>query len=292
MTFTLGLLLALGATTSSVLVSTADLANMPEGIIVDARSREAFESGHIPGATNLDVNVLSEERDGVVNLLKSLDELRPHFAQAGLNPEKALVIYCALGEASDLVQATRLFWILEYTGFAQVQLLDGGLAKWKAEGRPVTSGANTVAPIPVESLESLQTRGDRYATRDDVLTARSSGKKQIVDLRSPADFSGASKSKTSARAGHITGARNRPSDLFVEGDFSTFKAPEAIRELLNADMAGKKSAVVTYCNSGRSATVGYVAYRIAGFEEVSVYDGSMADWGNQADCPMTSGDGE
>ena len=284
----LGLLVGFAAATDSVLVTTDGVAELKGAIIVDARDSEQFAAGHIPGATLLDVDSLSEERAGVINMLKPMSELRPLFLAAGLKADAPLVVYAGLGDAGDLIRATRLFWALEYAGFRDVRLLDGGLAKWNAEGRGLEKGPSQVVPTKASDLKGLAPREGVYANREDLMAAQAAKKGLIVDLRGERHFSGASKSDYIARGGHVPGALNHPASDLIDGDFTTFRSVEAIREILGADDKLTKEPVVTYCNSGRSATIGYVAYRIAGFEDVAVYDGSMAEWGNREDCPLSS----
>ena len=283
----LGLMLSVSL--SSILVDAKSLAELDNSIIVDARDPASFESGHIPGATNLSVDSLSEERDGVVGMLMPMEALIPLFAKAGLETDKPIVVYSGLYESSELKQATRLFWALEYAGFSDVKLLDGGLAAWEASGRPLIKGATKRAPTEVGALTVLRPATGRIATRDDVMKARLNTKTIVADLRSKENFTGASKKDFIARGGHVDGAESQPADSFVEGSDHTFKTPDVIRALLDASKNARDKSVVTYCNTGRDATIGYVAYRIAGFDQVAVYDGSMAEWGNQADCPMSEG---
>tara|TARA_R110001592_G_scaffold23807_2_gene92859 strand:- start:2003 stop:2884 length:882 start_codon:yes stop_codon:yes gene_type:complete len=284
-----GLLMILSAAASPVLMNTNALPDAHNVLVVDARDEAAFLEAHIPGATHLDVDSLSEEQKGVVGMLKPMSALLPLYTAAGLDPKREIVVYSGLEKSSDLKQATRLFWALEYSGFPKVRLLDGGLSKWKAEGRPLESGSSAVKPGSMDALKGLKVAPERIATREEVMAAQSSKKGIIADLRSNELYTGASKKDFVERGGHIPGAKSQPVPDFVDDTSMTFKAPDVIRALLAADKKAKKSSVVTYCNTGRDATVGYAAYRIAGFEHVSVYDGSMAEWGNIAACPLATG---
>lgn len=282
----IGVLVGASLTTPSILVDTGDLASLEGSIVADTRDSDAFMAGHIPGATHLDVEALSEVRDGVNGLLKPLADLRPLLADAGLAPAKTIVIYSGMDDAGSVVRATRLLWVLEYLGYPDARLLDGGLAKWRSEGRPLESGRSAVAPVPTEALAGLVPREELLATRDEVMATRSGKAGQIVDLRDPEYFSGVAKSGSVPRAGHIPGARNHPGSEFLDEPFFTFKSPERIRAILGEDPGG---SVITYCNTGRVATVGYAAYRIAGFDAVALYDGSMSEWGSHEECPVATG---
>lgn len=292
MSIWLGMLLATGLAAPDVLVSTATFAEMEDAVAVDAREADAFREAHLPGAAHLDYNDLSEEREGVTGLLKPLDELHAILAGAGLDPDETIVIYSGMEDTRSVVRATRLFWALEFVGYPSVRLLDGGLAKWRAEGRPIEQGETTVVAVDPEKLRGLDPVEGRYATREAVLEAQGAQKGRMVDLRAPDYFTGETKSDAAPRAGRITGARNAPFAQFLEEPYFTFKSPEIIRELLEAGKQDTGDSVITYCNTGRVATVGYAAHRIAGFEDVAVYDGSMADWGRHTACPISTGTDE
>ncbi|MBX3180528.1 MAG: sulfurtransferase [Candidatus Hydrogenedentes bacterium] len=274
---------------SPLLVETDDLAGIASALVVDVRDADAFAAGHIPGAAHLDYEQLSENRDGVNGLLKPMDALIPILADAGLDPERTIVVYGAMDGATSVVPATRVFWVLEYLGYRDVRLLNGGLAKWRAEERPLETGASQASPIVPERLSTLAPREALYATREEVLDAQRTKQGLLVDLRGKSDFTGETKSGSAPKAGHITGAKNLPGSEFLEEPYFTFKAPEQIRALVAAASPEANQPVITYCNTGRIATVGYVAYRIAGFEDVSLYDGSMSEWGLHAECPMSTG---
>jgi thiosulfate/3-mercaptopyruvate sulfurtransferase len=282
-------LFAVSTASEPILVETTELVTRSGTFIVDARDRSAFVAGHIPGAAHLEVNALSDKQDGVVGLLKPRGELLTAFAASGLRPDDDIVVYTGLDDASDLILGTRLFWILEHSGFPRVRLLNGGLAKWKAEGRPTETGESAVRAAGAGALSELVPDGTRHASLDEVMATQKSQKGLIVDARGKSSFTGESDKSFIERDGHITGAINRPASGFVEGDFYTFKSRDRIRTLVDADNLAEDAPVVTYCNTGRSATISYVAYRIAGFTNVSMYDGSMAEWGNRAGCPVSRG---
>jgi len=286
MSLLLGMAVLLSAASDQVLVSTDEVG--PWAQLVDARDLESYMQGHLPGALHLDVDSLSETRDNTVGLLKPMSELKELFYAARIDPTSPVVVYSGLETSSELKQATRLFWILEYAGFPRVHLLDGGLHKWRSEGRPIVTGAAGGPRVEASAYESLKPRVARYASREDVLTMQGTKKGIIADLRADTLYRGEAKKDFIARGGHITGAENHPAPSFVDPEGYTFKGPEVIRDLLNANRVAGDTPVVTYCNTGRDATIGYVAYRIAGFKDVAVYDGSMAEWGNDATCPMST----
>lgn len=271
-----------------LLLSTEDLAGLTDAIIVDARTQEAYVSGHIPGALHLDPAALSEERGGVQGLLKPLDQLATLLSEAGLDPAKHTVIYSAMDKPDDFKNAARLFWILEYLGFDRVSVLDGGIAKWNAEGRPVETDA---PPAKQERMKlDLTPKPERFASREQVLRAIKSGEATLVDLRSSEEYAGIAKKDFVQRAGHIPGACSLPAVDAVQNS-GTVSAPVFTLKPavdLKASIEGAdKTPVITYCNSGRDASVGYFLYRLNDYDDVAVYDGSMAEWGNHPALNVT-----
>jgi thiosulfate/3-mercaptopyruvate sulfurtransferase len=291
MLFSWTILLSCAAHAGTVLVDSSRVSTLENAILVDARDAETFAAGHIPGAANLDVDSLSETRDGVIGMLKSHEELVKLFAGAGLALDKTLVVYGGLEDAGDVKGVTRLFWALEHSGYPDVRLLDGGLAKWKAEGGVPETGSTKVSPLVTpESLAALKRDDSRVIDMKQLTSAIDRGAGLVVDLRSKDEYTGASKKDFVKNAGHIPGAKSKPATSFVEGDYFTFKSPEQIREMIGSGAQQGKNPIMAYCNSGRDATVGYVAYRIAGYDNIAVYDGSMAEWGNNDSCPMVDGE--
>lgn len=258
-----------------LLVSTKQLASMPEVLIVDARPHDLYTAAHIPGAASMDVDSLSENRGSVSGLLRPLPEVRRSLSQAGIDPSKHIVVYSELDTVGDFKTATRLFWILEYVGYERVSILDGGFAKWKAEGREIAQGPSTVEPV---KIPRLNVREDRLATTKEVQEAVDSKSAALADLRSPEYYSGDKKADVTKEAGHIPSASNIPADDFVSESDRTVKSWEELQALVRDGNVSAEAPAITYCNTGRSGSVGYFMLRRMGSENVSLYDGSMSEW--------------
>jgi thiosulfate/3-mercaptopyruvate sulfurtransferase len=266
-----------------VLVETATLASAKRVLIVDARAKADFESGHIPGALHIDPATLSETRGGVRGILKSEGEVSRLLAEAGIQPSVPIVVYAAMEAPDDLKSATRLFWILEYMGYREVAVLDGGLAKWAAEGRPLAKGATTPLPVPVTTSVP---RRSLLATHSQVRRLIEEENGVLLDNRGAGSYAGESKKDYVARAGHIAGAVNVPAVDFVAEDGVSFRSKEQLTEILGGHGIASDTPVITYCNSGRSATMGYFVGRLIGLKEVRLYDGAMAEWTSIEDAPV------
>ena len=258
-----------------VLVDPKALDSLDRVLVLDARAQADVEKGHVPGAAHVDVESLSETRDGVRGLLKPVEAVRALVAEAGVDPRKHIVVYSAAG---DVKRATRLFWILEYLGYPEVSVLDGGYEQWQTLGKAPATGALSVPSVPVESLPA-EVRPELLASRDEV----KGGACSLVDLRAAEEYSGEAKKDFVAKSGHIPGATSLPAGDLVQEDTLRFQPKGAIADLLKQQNAGDDKRVVTYCNTGRDASVGYFAYRLMGHDDVALYDGSMAEWAQGED---------
>ncbi|MCC6486746.1 MAG: sulfurtransferase [Candidatus Hydrogenedentes bacterium] len=268
----------------ALLVATDDLQSLENTLVVDTRTTKDFEAGHIPGAAHLEVGSLSETRDGVAGMLKPTDALSKALGAAGVDPAKHIVVYCGMATADDFKDAARLFWILEYVGYEQVSILDGGFAKWQAGGRPIEKGGSKVAAVPTPKLTL---KPELLATYEEVEAAAGSGQSCVADLRSADYYRGEKKAEIAQKAGHIPGSSNLPAEDFIAENRTVKLLPE-LEALVSSDGITKDKPVITYCNSGRSASVGYFMLRRLGREHVSMYDGSMAEW-TAKDKPVETG---
>lgn len=262
------------ASSTGLLVSTAEVDGLRNATLVDARPADAYAAGHIPGALNLDVNTLSEKRGEVTGLLKPLEQVRKILGDAGIDPARQIVVYSAMQKADDLKDAARLFWVLEYIGYENVAVLDGGLAKWTAEGRQIEQRPVPAKPV---TLPEMKVREDRRATAANVEVLLNGHKGTVVDARAPEYFNGEKKADVVKAPGHIPGAVNMPVDNCV-GANSALKSWDELQRIAKSTGIDPKSPVITYCNTGRSASTGYLVLRLLGYENVAVYDGSMSDW--------------
>jgi thiosulfate/3-mercaptopyruvate sulfurtransferase len=285
-------LLALPATAKNaqapphILLSTEEVANTPGLLLLDARDGDAYLAAHLPGAVTLDVDTLSEEREGIPNLLKSEADLRILLARAGVDPARKIVVYSGMeNPAGDLKRATRLFWILDYLSYPEIAIMDGGFAKWKSEGRPITKELPVVPLLDAARL-AIRPRPELLATLHEVAVHAAKADADLLDCRPPAEYAGLSKKDFVAHSGHIPGAHNLPiEDLFASGS-PTLNTGDALENTVKNAAADPTRRVVTYCNSGRDATAGYFALRLLRYKNIAVYDGSMAEWAAQQQLPV------
>lgn len=284
--FIMALVLAAGH--PQLLVTPMDVETCDDCYLVDTRSPEGYAAGHIPGAIHLDAEAFSETRDGISGLLKPLEQVKALLGEAGIHPDKRIVLYSSMANVNAFRTATRLFWILDYLGYPRVAVLDGGFERWVKEGKPVQTDPVTPAPV---TLPELTIREDRLATEEEVARALETKEAAILDIRPPEDYTGA-KRKDDPRAGHIPGAKNLPAGSCIASGDARLQSVEVINQLLTEKGVDPEKPVVTYCNTGRQASVGYFMLRVMGRDDVSLYDGSMAEWGMRKNRPVIQGDDE
>jgi thiosulfate/3-mercaptopyruvate sulfurtransferase len=258
-----------------LLVSTEQLTSMQDVLVVDVRSEEAYTAAHIPGTAHVDVDTLSETRGEVAGLLKPLETVQRMLGEAGIEPSRHVVIYSDSDSAGDFSKATRLFWILEYVGYERVSILDGGFAKWKAEDRETAEGASTVKAV---EMPKLIPHDDKLATADEVEIAVKEQSSAIADIRSPDYYRGEKKADVVKEAGHIPTAKNLPAEAFLSESDGTVRSWDELQSIIRDGNVSADGPVITYCNTGRSGSVGYFIMRRMGSESVSLYDGSMSEW--------------
>jgi thiosulfate/3-mercaptopyruvate sulfurtransferase len=198
-----------------------------------------------------------------------------------VNQGSLVVIY----DAQGLFSAPRLWWNFRLMGHARAAVLDGGLLKWRAEGRPLESGWRT------PRHGDFKSRPDASLVRElnGVRAALATGSEQILDARPAQRFSGAApEPRAGLRPGHMPGAFNLPWSNLVAPD-GTLLAPDALRAAFQAagiDLAGP---ITTTCGSGISASLLALALARVGRRDVAVYDGSWSEWGARADTPVVEG---
>ena len=242
--------------------------------------RSDYEAGHIPGAAFVDLARDLSDASAALGFTRLKGEaLAAALGAAGLDPALRIVCY----STSTPMWATRLWWILRAAGFPDVAVLDGGFARWSAEGRPVESGSRTYPPARVRVTE----RPEAWADRDDVLAAIGDG--GVCTLNAlPAGVHTGEADVNYGRKGHIKGSRNVPYAALLDAD-GLYRSDKDLRVLFGAVGALESPRVIVYCGGGISATMDALALVRLGRPSVAVYDGSMSEWTRDPDLPMETG---
>lgn len=243
-------------------------------------ARGEHEAAHIPGAKFLDLATLADTATNLPNMLPPVDRFAERLGSLGVGADHRIVLY----DVSPLRSAARAWWMLRAFGAGDVAILDGGLGRWRDEGRPLASGIERAAPARFAArLEPARVR-DLPHMRANLAT----GAEQVLDARSPARFTGEEPdSRPHVTEGHIPGSRNlHYTDLFRPD--GTWKRGAELRAAFEGAGVDLDRPLVTTCNSGVTAAVLAFGVHLLG-REAAVYDGSWSEWGAHPDTPKERG---
>jgi thiosulfate/3-mercaptopyruvate sulfurtransferase len=281
---------------SDALVSTDWLAarlGAPDIRIVDASfkmpgitptAREDYVQEHIPGAVFFDIDEIADTASPLPHMLPSAEKFASRMRRLGLGDGNRIVLYHAKGVG--LAGAARAWWMLRVFGHRDVSILDGGLPKWQAEGRPV----DDFPPTPRERHFTARLNTMLVRDKDQILANIGTRREQLLDARAAPRFAGdAPELWPGRRLGHIPGSLNLDHATLVDPATGTVKSPEILAQLFEAAGIDPKRPVVTSCGSGVTACVLALGLHLSGYKDVAVYDGSWAEWGLPDGPPIETG---
>lgn len=262
----------------------------PDLIVMDASwhlptanrdPKAEYLAEHIPGAVFFDINDLTDEKSTLPHMLPSTVKFASRMKKMGVGDGMRIVVY----DSHGLFSAARAWWTFRAMGHEDVAVLDGGLKKWKAEGRPLEDGP------PIRRTERHFTPLMNSSLIRDVDDMKQALKKrtQIVDARPAARFEGTEpEPRPGLRAGHIPGARSVPSQSLINAD-GTLKTEAEIGKIFADAGIDWRQPVITTCGSGVTASILSLALAVLGQNQAAVYDGSWAEWGADESLPIETG---
>jgi thiosulfate/3-mercaptopyruvate sulfurtransferase len=237
------------------------------------KGRAAYLTAHVPGAVFLDVDkdLAAPRGQGPGrHPLPAPDAFAAAMSRAGVGAGTHVVAY----DFGDGSTAARLWWLLRYFGHERASVLDGGMARWVAEGRPVESREPSHLPARFVSAPRPEMVADAAA----VDRLRTDPRGLVIDVRMPERYEGR-REPIDPVAGHVPGARNRPYPANVRSaDDPRFLAPDELRAAFEQIGAGGADRVACYCGSGVNACQTVFALELAGFRNALLYEGSWSDW--------------
>ncbi|MGQ4272998.1 3-mercaptopyruvate sulfurtransferase [Terrihabitans sp. B22-R8] len=274
---------------TAALVSTEWLAahlGQPDIAIVDASwhmpdanrdARAEFLDAHLPGAVHFDIDRIADLSSGLPHTLADEAVFAEAAGALGISEDQTIVVY----EAGGLFAAARVWWNFRIMGAEKVFILDGGLTKWTAEGRPVDRGE--VHPQPRTFLPRID--HGAVAHLDDMKAALDADI-QIVDARSPGRYSGQEADpRAGVRSGHVPGSHNVHYRTLLTPD-GRLKDAAGLSAAFNAGGVDPARAMITTCGSGVTAAILALAVHQLGQEVPRLYDGSWSEWGSRDDVPI------
>ena len=253
----------------------------PDGAgYIPESGRAKWAEGHIAGTQFVDLlGEFSDQTSAVRFTMPPAARFCELAGALGVGDDSTVVVY----SSGSPMWATRLWWMFRSVGFDRCAVLDGGLARWLAEGRPVTTGVTSYPPASLRP----QPRPALWASQQDVLAAIGDAGVCTINALSPAVYSG--EKNMYGRPGHIPGSRNVFYDSLLQADTGTFREPAALKPLFEAVGAFAKPRVICYCGGGISATMDALALVMTGHPDIAVYDGSMMEWVADPALPLTLG---
>jgi thiosulfate/3-mercaptopyruvate sulfurtransferase len=261
-------------------VQVADASFKLPGITPTAR--EDYDRGHIPGAVFFDIDEIAEPGTSLPHMIPSPVLFARKMAALGIGDDDRVVVYDSVGLSS----AGRAWWMLRLFGHRDVAILDGGLPKWKAEGRPLDGTVPTPPGRRFTPRFDPALIRDKRALLDNLATRR----EQVVDARTSGRFDGAAEeTRPGLRRGHIPGSRNLPYDQVTDPRTRRLRSPEELTRLFRNAGVELDRPVVTSCGSGVTACALAFALHLIGHPVAAVYDGSWSEWGLPGDTPVETG---
>jgi thiosulfate/3-mercaptopyruvate sulfurtransferase len=240
-----------------------------------------FLAGHIPGARFFDIDVVADQDTDLPHMVPTPGQFAKLMGTLGVSNTARVVFYDQKGLAS----AARGWWMMGLFGHDNAAVLDGGLPKWRAEGRPIATGASE-APAP--AIFRPDFRAARLRGIGDMLRDVGSGETLILDARAAGRFAGTvAEPRAGMRGGHMPGAANLPYTDLLNPD-QTLRAPAELRARFAAAGVDGARPVVTSCGTGVTAAILTLGLRLAGLPQGALYDGSWTEWGGRPDTPIES----
>jgi thiosulfate/3-mercaptopyruvate sulfurtransferase len=249
---------------------------------VTPTGHELYDTRHIPGAVFFDIDEIADEHNPLPHMLPSPEKFAARMRKLGLGDGHKIVVY----DSAGLSSAARPWWMLRVFGHRDVAILDGGLPKWQAEGRPVTDD------IPVLRERHFTARLNTLLVRDkgQLLDNLAAPREQVIDARSRGRFEGSAKEpRAGLRSGHIPGSLNLPFDELTERQTRTLLPADALAALFAAAGLERGKPVVASCGSGVTACALAYGLHLLGWPDAAVYDGSWSEWGMPGDTPVATG---
>ncbi|WP_284265325.1 3-mercaptopyruvate sulfurtransferase [Roseicyclus amphidinii] len=261
-----------------------DLRVLDASYYVPGMGRDAkaeYAEGHIPGARFFDIDEIADARSALPHMAAPVEKFMSRMRAMGVGDGHQVVVY----DGAGIFSAARVWWNFRLMGKTDVAVLDGGLPKWRAEGREIED----MAPVIRDRHITVQRQAHLVKDVTQVASASKLGDWQIVDARSPGRFRGEEpEPRAGMRAGHIPGSKNVHYASLLNAD-GTMKGLDALRAAFEAAGVDVGRRTITTCGSGVTAAIVMLALHRLGNMDVSLYDGSWSEWGQFEQLKVETG---
>lgn len=269
----------------------AERLNSPDLVVLDGSfflpaqarmARAEYDDAHIPGARFFDIDRIADPTSDLPHMLPSPDQFADAAAGLGIGNDTWVVAY----DSNFFMASARVWWTFRVFGHDRVSVLDGGIARWRAQGRPVTAEATQPDPARFQA-------GFRPELVCDLARMRqlaAGGGAQVLDARSAGRFHGTEpEPRAGVRGGHIPGSHNLPHRSLLDEATGCFKPDAELARLFGSAGILAQEPVVTTCGTGVTAAILALGLFRLGNAGVAVYDGSWTEWGGRSDTPVAPG---
>jgi len=244
--------------------------------------KDDYLAAHIPGAVYFDVDAVSDHSNPLPHMFPSADQFGRDVGALGVSNGDTVVIY----DAGGWVAAPRAWWMFLSYGHRDVRILNGGLKKWRAEGRPVESGEPKAKPATFRASYDAK----RVRSIEQMIANVANRAEQVIDARAADRFEGrAAEPRPGIRSGHIPGSLNLPYNNLFDAATGAMKPLDDLRKAFGAAGVDTARPIVTSCGSGVSAAVLTLALYRLGVQNTALYDGSWSEWGKADGPPIATG---
>jgi len=241
-----------------------------------------YDTTHIPGARYFDIDEISDQRSALPHTVPPVEKFMSRMRAMGVGDGHQIVVY----DSAGLFSAARVWWLFRLMGKTDIAVLDGGLPKWLAEGRPTED----LPPIIRDRHMTVTRQAALIKDVTQVAAASKLGDYEILDARAVERFRGdVPEPRPGLRSGHIPNSRNLPFGMLFNAD-GTMKSPEDLRHLIEGLGTDLSKPVITTCGSGVTAAIINLALERIGHRKHALYDGSWSEWGMYDDLKIATGD--
>jgi thiosulfate/3-mercaptopyruvate sulfurtransferase len=244
--------------------------------------KDDYLAAHLPGAVFFDVDAISDHSNPLPHMFPSAEQFGRDVGELGIRNADTVVVY----DSGGWVAAPRAWWMFLSYGHDKVRVLDGGLKKWRAEGRATESGEFKAKPATFKASFDPK----RVRSMQEMIANVGSKAEQVIDARAVERFEGrAPEPRPGIRPGHIPGARNVPYNNLFDGATGAMKPLEDLGKAFSGAGVKLDAPIVTSCGSGVSAGVLTLALYRLGVTDTALYDGSWSEWGQADGPPVATG---